>query len=255
MTDDYYEEKARADCVTKGVEPGSLVGDLPDPALPLSDRALTANQDVSGAGTGGRIEKHMPFYTVGGPTTHFAGAGMIDPFVDAGQGNKKQMLIRNGLTPENWMLEYARGVVEKNRELAQERRDRLGKIKDGFHYEKDKDRDASRADGTEDEKTSGANGVPSRKGKEREALNATFNSPAGYAPSPLGGSVSNVHSTRATPSADVEMDGGDDGAAAAASKKRKRIGPPVGVYDPHTHIPHGQSNSNHHAVRGSTCSC
>ncbi|KAL7416101.1 chromatin remodelling complex Rsc7/Swp82 subunit-domain-containing protein [Mrakia frigida] len=267
VTDDYYEDAARADCLLKGLEPNAYVGDLPDPALPLSDRALTAgapgfgNNDPSGSGT--RIEKHMPFYTVGGPTTHFAGSGVSDPFVEAGQGNKKLMLLRNGLTPENWMLEFARGVQEKNRELAAERRERLGRIREGFWYEKE-------VRGGEDESgASGASGGPSRKGKERASTLAEggvasfINSPA-YAPSPLGGGGSNLNSARATPARDVSVVGtvegeegmsgvveeggeaeaeGGAGLVSPTKKRKRRAGPPVGVYDPHTHITHVRANT------------
>lgn len=184
----------------------------------------------------------MPFYTVGGPTTHFAGQGVSDPFVEAGHGNKKVGLLRSGLTPENWMLEYAKGVQEKNMELAKERRERLGRIREGFWYEKE-------VKGEGEEASSAMMAGGSKKGKER-ADGAGLAGANSYAPSPLGGSA------RATPAREVsaaaadgdeEMsgvveEGAEGGRYASPLKKRKRsvAGPPVGVYDPHTHITHGE---------------
>jgi chromatin structure-remodeling complex protein RSC7 len=68
-----------------------------------------------------------PFYTLGGPTTHFAGSG-ADPWSEAGWGNKRGRLRGQGVSEEDWMLrtaEESRKVDERLREYREERLVRL----------------------------------------------------------------------------------------------------------------------------------
>jgi chromatin structure-remodeling complex protein RSC7 len=55
-----------------------------------------------------------PFYTLGGPSTHFGGAG-IDPWSEGGYGNRRARLRGAGVTAEDWMYRTAiesRGIDE-----------------------------------------------------------------------------------------------------------------------------------------------
>lgn len=147
-----------------------------------------------------------------------------------------------GWTPENWMAMAAKEVAEKNQELAEGRRERLGKVgREGFLWEKI----PGVSDGEDEEKRAvpdplalirpigQPNGVSaSRKGKEREGSFAAamthLDSPM-HATSPL------------TPIADdVKMD--EPAGQTPKSKKRRLGGPPLTAYDPHTHLPHGMSS-------------
>lgn len=84
-----------------------------------SERALR-----SAPGESSRSLAHLStFYTVGGPTTHFAGNG-VDPWTDSGWGNKRSRLRTAGVTEEDWMLrtaEEARAVDEQLRKYREER--------------------------------------------------------------------------------------------------------------------------------------
>lgn len=94
MVDDYYEDAALERCTAEGIEPGTLVpsmrrGDTIDRAARTEERSLGA-----------------PFYTSGGPTTHWGGSG-IDPWTDAGIENKRARLLSHGMTADNWMWKLA----------------------------------------------------------------------------------------------------------------------------------------------------
>ncbi|OXG24836.1 chromatin structure-remodeling complex protein RSC7 [Cryptococcus neoformans Tu401-1] len=121
VVDDYYEDEAAAKCAENGIEPGSVVQDeeyVPS-ANVNSERALR-----SAPGESSRSLAHLStFYTVGGPTTHFAGNG-VDPWTDSGWGNKRSRLRTAGVTEEDWMLrtaEEARAVDEQLRKYRDER--------------------------------------------------------------------------------------------------------------------------------------
>lgn len=121
VVDDYYEDEAAAKCAENGIEPGSIVQDeeyVPS-ANVNSERALR-----SAPGESSRSLAHLStFYTVGGPTTHFAGNG-VDPWTDSGWGNKRSRLRTAGVTEEDWMLrtaEEARAVDEQLRKYREER--------------------------------------------------------------------------------------------------------------------------------------
>ncbi|WVQ80825.1 hypothetical protein IAT38_002932 [Cryptococcus sp. DSM 104549] len=119
VTDDYYEDAAAARCTEEGIEPGSIIQDeeiAPPAATPAAVR--------QGLGESSRsIASLSTFYTVSGPTTHFAGNG-VDPWSDAGFGNRRARLRGAGVTEEDWMLrmaEESRAVDEQLREWRGER--------------------------------------------------------------------------------------------------------------------------------------
>jgi chromatin structure-remodeling complex protein RSC7 len=118
VTDDYYEEAAREECVENGIEPGSLV----------PDRPYAVDQDhadrTSGGGYGAERSIGAPFYFPGGPTTHWGGAGW-NPWHNAGQGNKRAKLQGQGFTRDNWMWKMAQEAREREREIREAREHRL----------------------------------------------------------------------------------------------------------------------------------
>ena len=65
-----------------------------------------------------------PFYTLGGPTTQFAGNG-VDPWSEAGWGNKRARLRGQGVTEEDWMWRTALDCRQTDLMLKQYRLDRL----------------------------------------------------------------------------------------------------------------------------------
>ncbi|WOO80124.1 Chromatin structure-remodeling complex subunit RSC7 [Vanrija pseudolonga] len=108
VDDDYNEEQALIDCGTNGWTPHSEV----------LDEELAVNQYPSAGGPGrppanagfladGVAAKSAltPFYTVGGPTTHFGGTG-ADPWSDTVHGRRGK-LRGLGVTEEDWMLRTA----------------------------------------------------------------------------------------------------------------------------------------------------
>jgi chromatin structure-remodeling complex protein RSC7 len=118
VTDDYYEDRALADITAKGLIPGALVGELPDPTATASSNvpAASAPGQTSSGGTQG-------IYRAGGPTTLFGGSGW-GPFSDGPHSAvRKSMLSREGLTEENWMWETARRVTEMNEGWAKMRKE------------------------------------------------------------------------------------------------------------------------------------
>ncbi|KAI6102552.1 chromatin remodelling complex Rsc7/Swp82 subunit-domain-containing protein [Pisolithus croceorrhizus] len=119
VTDDYYEDRALEDITSKGLTPGSPVGELPDP-LATSQSVLqftgtVPNQFSSGISHG--------IYRAGGPTTLFGGTG-LGPFSDGPHSAvRKSLLTREGLSVENWMWEAARRVCDATEEYGKMRRE------------------------------------------------------------------------------------------------------------------------------------
>jgi chromatin structure-remodeling complex protein RSC7 len=68
-----------------------------------------------------------PTYTLGGPTTHFAGSG-TDPWSEAGWGNKRQKLKSVGVSEEDWMYRTALETRAVDDQLKEYREDRLARL-------------------------------------------------------------------------------------------------------------------------------
>ena len=98
MTDDYYEDESLTKCAENGFTPyaPALDDDIIADAVSLMQpqgRPPAANADLAARGN----ISLSPWYTLGGPTTHFAGNG-ADPWSEAGWGHKRAKLRNAGVT-------------------------------------------------------------------------------------------------------------------------------------------------------------
>ncbi|KAF9051161.1 hypothetical protein BDZ89DRAFT_1057024 [Hymenopellis radicata] len=119
VTDDYYEDKVTAEIAERGIQPGELVGELPDPNADRAAAADTSKGDRAAlqAGASG-----LGVYRAGGPTTIFGGTG-YGPFSDGPlNAVRKSLLARDGVTEENWMLMMAQRVSDSGAEWTKLRR-------------------------------------------------------------------------------------------------------------------------------------
>ncbi|WWC62048.1 uncharacterized protein I303_104637 [Kwoniella dejecticola CBS 10117] len=126
VNDDYYEAESLEKCKEKGWEPGTLAEDDEIPQQQTQSnslRDLGLNDSTTNAG--GRYTYSLaPFYTIGGLTTSFGGTG-VDPFTEAGLGNKRQKLKSGGVTEENWMHITAKEASKVNNQLKIYRDERI----------------------------------------------------------------------------------------------------------------------------------
>ncbi len=121
VTDDYYEEKTLQEIAERGIKPGDLVGDLPDPNAQSTEAAARPDRANPQGGSGGGLG----IYRAGGPTTIFGGSGW-GPFSDGPlNAVRKSLLSRDGVKEDNWMWMIAQRVRESDEELAKWRRNRL----------------------------------------------------------------------------------------------------------------------------------
>lgn len=140
MQDDYYEDRVRQEILAKGLVPGDLVGELPDPNVyPGGDVAqpIRALNQLSSSRPGGGSGVHFAgpsssaIYRPGGPTTHFGSAG-LGPFDDlhtsATTGARRAALLQTGVGEENWMWKTAMRVQEANDVFASMRRRALNTV-------------------------------------------------------------------------------------------------------------------------------
>ncbi|KAG6333448.1 hypothetical protein ID866_5638 [Astraeus odoratus] len=149
VTDDYYEDRALQDVTSKGILPGSPVGELPDPTAASSSNLPFNSMPTQTSGVSHGI------YRAGGPTTLFGGAG-LGPFSDGPHSAvRKSMLAREGLTAENWLWETARRVSEMNEDFSNMRRS-AGLVSRGIldsstkGKEKEREQGANATDPTKD---------------------------------------------------------------------------------------------------------
>ncbi|KAG2035568.1 chromatin remodelling complex Rsc7/Swp82 subunit-domain-containing protein [Suillus americanus] len=143
VTDDYYESKCLAEITEKGLKPGDLVGELPDPLGASSQTAPSGQQPATSTSSG--------IYRAGGPTTIFGSTGW-GPFSDGPHSAvRKSLLTREGLTEENWMMEAARRVGDAGEEWMRMRREARvacgGILGDGL--DKGKGKEVQAAEGEE----------------------------------------------------------------------------------------------------------
>jgi chromatin structure-remodeling complex protein RSC7 len=111
VVDDYYEDRAREEAETKGVQPGELVGELADPRAPKQNAPATADNDDREREQRERTGE-WGMYRPGGPTTLFGSAG-FGPFSEGPlSAPKKAFYTREGVDEKNWMYEAARRARE-----------------------------------------------------------------------------------------------------------------------------------------------
>lgn len=128
VVDDYYEVKSLEEITAKGLKPGDLVGELPDPnaahhsnELSALNAAANASSNKNDRGGGGGLG----IYRAGGPTTIFGASGW-GPYSDGPlNAVRKSLLSRDGVTEENWMWMMAMRVSEAGDEWAKLRKEAL----------------------------------------------------------------------------------------------------------------------------------
>ena len=69
----------------------------------------------------------QPFYTLGGPSTHFGGTGQ-DPWTEAGSGHKRAKLKNLEITESDWMYRLAEESRALNQTLRDYRDERLKEL-------------------------------------------------------------------------------------------------------------------------------
>ncbi|KAG8963558.1 hypothetical protein FRC03_002858 [Tulasnella sp. 419] len=122
VDDDYYEDKAREECLEKGLRPGDPVGEVGDNTF--GDRDESAIRKQLQATSLASTDRSSAVYKTGGPTTFFGQAG-LGPFAGEMSSSRKAALSRDGVTEENWMALASTGVHEANEEYAKMRKQRL----------------------------------------------------------------------------------------------------------------------------------
>ncbi|KZT60042.1 hypothetical protein CALCODRAFT_493040 [Calocera cornea HHB12733] len=115
VTDDYYEDKAREDCLAQGINPGDPVGELPDPMAAV-DPAQALRKTTTAYDRASKPTNDM--------TTRYGGIG-LSPFVGEMGQAKRQMLLREGVDERTWMWRTAMDVWESNDEIRRLREERL----------------------------------------------------------------------------------------------------------------------------------
>lgn len=124
VEDDYYEDKALASTLAKGLKPGDPVGELTDLLSYASTKDPVAAQSQPSRGEGPWRGGGAMLYKPGGPTTFFGGNG-LGPFDGDLSMVKKMAIQRDGVDRENWMWTAATKVQEWNEEWTKARKERL----------------------------------------------------------------------------------------------------------------------------------
>ncbi|SPC61032.1 uncharacterized protein UHOD_01551 [Ustilago sp. UG-2017b] len=213
IIDDYYEAEARA----SGVKEGKTVGGMSNEE---QERRREAERERE------RPKKKVDTFSYttidpqGDPViTQFGDAGQ-QPWVRAGNWqSRKAALQRMDITEDNWMLEMARSVRGMNTELNETRKDRLSAFPRFNRYIG----------------IDGVAGIEEAKDEVADCEAEPENDPEALNDLP--------------PWEREKLPAAIEGELEEESKKRKaqlqdnldlqrRRGPPIGVYEPNTHLPH-----------------
>ncbi|OCF38702.1 hypothetical protein I317_07509 [Kwoniella heveanensis CBS 569] len=179
VTDDYYEDEAIAKCQEKGIEPGTIFEEeeiIPQHTIQTTSMSTRQRGEAYDPSRPSHSNLH-PFYMLGGPTTTFAGSG-VNPWTEAGYGNKRHKLRAGGADEENWLFklaEEARAIDQRLRGYREERLEELdGADAKGWVYVLEKQTEELPADtvavigggrggggGSPDQVDSGAGGIAS----------------------------------------------------------------------------------------------
>jgi chromatin structure-remodeling complex protein RSC7 len=123
VTDDYYEDECLAKCAENGFTPYAPVQEEEIAAATHGVAGIRGDREREQLIAISKTNALSPFYTLGGPSTHFGGAG-IDPWSDGGYGNKRARLRGAGVTAEDWMYKTAlesRGIDQLLKGYREER--------------------------------------------------------------------------------------------------------------------------------------
>ena len=130
VTDDYDEEESLAKCKENGFTPygiaheDEIIANAISALQPVGRPPVNPQFTVEGGAHIRSAVALTPFYTVGGPSTHFAGAG-IDPCAETGYGGRRAKLRMAGVTEEDWMYYTAESSRALDIQLREYRDERL----------------------------------------------------------------------------------------------------------------------------------
>lgn len=213
VIDDYYEAEARA----SGIKEGKTVGGM---STEEQEKRREAERERERPKKKADTFSYTTIDPQGDPVvTQFGDAGQA-PWVRAGNWqSRKAALQRIDITEENWMLEMARSVRGMNTELNETRKDRLSAFPRFNRYV-----GIDGAADVEEAKAEIADGEAEPE-DDPEALNDLP-----------------PWEREQLPAATVqEVEEGDKKRKALVQdhlESQRRRGPPIGVYEPTTHLPH-----------------
>ncbi|TKY85112.1 hypothetical protein EX895_006192 [Sporisorium graminicola] len=213
IIDDYYEAEARA----SGVKEGKTVGGM---STEEQEKRREAERERERPKKKADTFSYTTIDPQGDPVvTQFGDAGQA-PWVRAGNWqSRKAALQRMDITEENWMLEMARSVRGMNTELNDTRKDRFSAFPRFNRYLDIAD--VVTADESKDEVADGE----AEPEDDPEALNDLPPWEREKLPVPKA----------------EELEEGSKKRQALLQDKldtQRRSGPPIGVYEPNTHLPH-----------------
>ena len=219
VIDDYYEAAARA----SGAKEGKTVGGM---SAEDQERKREADRDRDRSRRRPDAFTHTSFDAQGEPVVTVFGDAGQSPFVRAGTwASRRTMLQRAEVTEENWMLEMARSVRGMNSEIADTRRERtvaFPRFDDGLGSGEDAPvKDEEQIDGEADPEDDEA-ALWDRPPWEQEAR-AKDNSK--------------------TNEVLARLEAKRQAAEELAREAKKRRAPPLGIYEPTTHMPHFSINT------------
>lgn len=212
VVDDYYEAEARA----SGAKEGKTVGGM---SIEEQEKRREAERERERPKKKADTFSYTTIDPQGDPVvTQFGDAGQA-PWVRAGNWqSRKAALQRMDITEQNWMLEMARSVRGMNAELAETRRDRLSAFPRFNRYLDIDD------DNAEEAKEEVADGEAEPE-DDPEALN----------------DLPPWEREKLPTATAEELEEGSKKRQALLQDKldtQRSRGPPIGVYEPNTHLPH-----------------
>lgn len=126
VTDDYYEDEALAKCAENGYTPHAPVHEEEIMAT-VSSNTNKGDREREALTSAIKTNVLSPFYTLGGPSTHFGGSG-VDPWTEGGWGNRRAKLRGVGVTESDWMYRTALDCRMIDSTLRSYREERVGTL-------------------------------------------------------------------------------------------------------------------------------
>lgn len=213
VIDDYYEAEARA----SGVKEGKTVGGM---STEEQEKRREAERERERPKKKADTFSYTTIDPQGDPVvTQFGDAGQA-PYVRAGNWQSRKIALqRVDITEENWMLEMARSVRGMNTELNETRRDRMSAFPRFNRY-----LDVDSVSTVEEVKVEVADGEAEPE-DDPEALN----------------DLPPWERENLSAATEEELEEGNKKRKAELQDSldtQRRRGPPIGVYEPNTHLPH-----------------